>query len=96
MAADLDDQVDALLLFLDWFAENEPYLRPMVFCEPIIFRQSNPLPWQRHRGCAIGERVRRIRRYPQERVDPSATPRVDRQFPDTAPNFDFNSLIGRC
>jgi predicted phage terminase large subunit-like protein len=41
-----DDQVDALLLFLDWFAENEPYLRPMVFCEPIIFRQSNPLPWQ--------------------------------------------------
>jgi hypothetical protein len=41
-----DDQVDALLLFFDWFAENEPYLRPTVFCEPIIFRQSNPLPWQ--------------------------------------------------
>ena len=26
-----DDQVDALLLFLDWFAENERYLQPMTF-----------------------------------------------------------------
>jgi hypothetical protein len=42
-----DDQVDALLLFLDWFAENEPYLRPMVFCSPIIVRQANPFPWPR-------------------------------------------------
>jgi hypothetical protein len=42
-----DDQVDALLLFLDWFAENEPYLRPMVFCPPIIVRQENPWPWPR-------------------------------------------------
>ena len=42
-----DDQVDALLLFLDWFAENEQYLRPMVFCRTeVIFRQSNPLPWE--------------------------------------------------
>jgi len=42
-----DDQVDALLLFLDWFAENEQYLRPMVFCPPIIVRQANPFPWPR-------------------------------------------------
>jgi predicted phage terminase large subunit-like protein len=42
-----DDQVDALLLFLDWFAENEQYLRPMVFCPPIIVRQANPFPWAR-------------------------------------------------
>ena len=41
-----DDQVDALLLFLDWFAENEPYLRPMAFCEPIIVRQTNSYPWE--------------------------------------------------
>ena len=34
-----DDQVDALLLFLDWFAENKPYLRPIVFCEPIVVRR---------------------------------------------------------
>jgi predicted phage terminase large subunit-like protein len=41
-----DDQVDALLLFLDWFAANEPYLRPMVFCEPIIVRQTKSFPWE--------------------------------------------------
>jgi predicted phage terminase large subunit-like protein len=42
-----DDQVDALLLFFDWFAANEQYLRPMVFCPPIIVRQENPWPWPR-------------------------------------------------
>jgi predicted phage terminase large subunit-like protein len=42
-----DDQVDALLLFLDWFTANEQYLRPMVFCPPIIVRQANPFPWPR-------------------------------------------------
>jgi predicted phage terminase large subunit-like protein len=42
-----DDQVDAMLLFLDWFAENEQYFRPMVFCPPIIVRQENPWPWPR-------------------------------------------------
>jgi predicted phage terminase large subunit-like protein len=42
-----DDQVDALLLFLDWFAANEQYLRPIVFCAPIIVRQANPFPWPR-------------------------------------------------
>ncbi len=42
-----DDQVDALLLFLDWFTANEQYLRPMVFCPPIIVRQENPWPWPR-------------------------------------------------
>ena len=40
-----DDQVDALLLFLDWFAQNEQYLQPFVFCPPILVRQANPWPW---------------------------------------------------
>jgi predicted phage terminase large subunit-like protein len=31
-----DDQVDALLLFLDWFAKRETYLTPMSFPMPII------------------------------------------------------------
>jgi len=33
-----DDQVDALLLFLDWFAKRENYLTPMSFPMPIIIR----------------------------------------------------------
>jgi hypothetical protein len=42
-----DDQVDALLLFLDWYAENERYLRPIAFCEPIIItHHSTPFPWE--------------------------------------------------
>ena len=41
-----DDQVDALLLFLEWFAQNEQYLQPIVFCEAIIVRQTNPWPWE--------------------------------------------------
>jgi predicted phage terminase large subunit-like protein len=40
-----DDQVDALLLFLEWFAQHEPYLKPLVFCSPILVRQANPWPW---------------------------------------------------
>jgi len=40
-----DDQVDALLLFLDWFAQNEQYLQPIVFCPPILVRQADPWPW---------------------------------------------------
>jgi hypothetical protein len=36
-----DDQVDALLLFLEWFAQNEQHRQRMVFCEPIIVRQRN-------------------------------------------------------
>jgi hypothetical protein len=39
---------DALLLFLDWFTANEQYLRPMVFCPPIIVRQESPWPWPRN------------------------------------------------
>jgi predicted phage terminase large subunit-like protein len=31
-----DDQVDALLLFLDWFSKNEHYLAPTSFPAPII------------------------------------------------------------
>jgi predicted phage terminase large subunit-like protein len=33
-----DDQVDALLLFLDWFSKNEYHLTPMTFPAPIILR----------------------------------------------------------
>jgi predicted phage terminase large subunit-like protein len=40
-----DDQVDALLLFLEWFAQHEQYLQPVVFCPPILVRQANPWPW---------------------------------------------------
>jgi len=40
-----DDQVDALLLFLEWFAQNERYLQPMTFCPPIIVRREHPWPW---------------------------------------------------
>ena len=42
-----DDQVDALLLFLDWFAQNEQYIQPMSFNPPITFRLENPFPWDR-------------------------------------------------
>jgi predicted phage terminase large subunit-like protein len=44
-----DDQVDALLLFLDWFAEHERYIQPPVFCEPTIVygpRPAEPAPWR--------------------------------------------------
>jgi predicted phage terminase large subunit-like protein len=37
-----DDQVDALLLLLEWYAENEQYLEPMTFCVPLMFRLENP------------------------------------------------------
>jgi len=40
-----DDQVDALLLFLEWFAQHEQYLQPMTFCPPILVRQADPWPW---------------------------------------------------
>ena len=40
-----DDQVDALLLFLEWFAQNERYLQPMTFCSPIIIRRDYPRRW---------------------------------------------------
>jgi len=40
-----DDQVDALLLFLDWFAQNEQYLQPIFYCPPILVRQTDPWPW---------------------------------------------------
>ena len=33
-----DDQVDALLLFLDWYSKRENYLTPMSFPMPIIIR----------------------------------------------------------
>ena len=35
-----DDQVDALLLFLDWFSKTENYLMPLSF--PIPFVYSRP------------------------------------------------------
>jgi len=39
------DQVDALLLFLDWYAQNEQCLQPFVFCPPLLVRQAHPWPW---------------------------------------------------
>jgi predicted phage terminase large subunit-like protein len=42
-----DDQVDALLLFLDWFAHHEQYIQPIIFNPPILVRQDNPWPWPR-------------------------------------------------
>jgi predicted phage terminase large subunit-like protein len=41
-----DDQVDALLLFLEWFAQNERYLlQSMTICSPIIVRWSGSRRW---------------------------------------------------
>lgn len=37
-----DDQVDALLLFLDWYAQNEQYIHPLIVCVPDL---SRPDPW---------------------------------------------------
>ena len=37
-----DDQVDALLLFLDWYAQNEQYIHPLIVCVPDL---SRPNPW---------------------------------------------------
>jgi predicted phage terminase large subunit-like protein len=37
-----DDQVDALLLFLDWYAQNESYIHPVIVCLPEFIR---PDPW---------------------------------------------------
>jgi predicted phage terminase large subunit-like protein len=37
-----DDQVDALLLFLDWLAENERFFTPVSFALPIIVRVRRP------------------------------------------------------
>jgi predicted phage terminase large subunit-like protein len=40
-----DDKVDALLLFLEWFAQNEQYLQPVIGCPVVIVRQTEPWPW---------------------------------------------------
>lgn len=40
-----DDQVDALLLFLEWFAQHEQYLQPVIGCPVIIVRQTQRWPW---------------------------------------------------
>jgi predicted phage terminase large subunit-like protein len=40
-----DDQVDALLLVLEWFAENEQYIQPIIFCPPDLVRQDSSWPW---------------------------------------------------
>jgi phage terminase large subunit-like protein len=37
-----DDQVDALLLFLDWFAQNEQYLRHSSSARPSSFGRLIP------------------------------------------------------
>ena len=40
-----DDQVDALLLFLEWFAQKERHLKPMIFCAPVIVRRGPARRW---------------------------------------------------
>jgi predicted phage terminase large subunit-like protein len=40
-----DDQVDALLLFLEWFAQHEQYIYPVIGCPVVIVRQTEPWPW---------------------------------------------------
>ena len=40
-----DDQVDALLLFLEWFAQNEYRLQPITPCAPIIVRRQPRWNW---------------------------------------------------
>ena len=40
-----DDQVDALLLFLEWYAQHEQYLQPVIGCPVIVVRQRDPWPW---------------------------------------------------
>jgi predicted phage terminase large subunit-like protein len=40
-----DDQVDALLLFLEWFVQNEPYLRPIPMVSPVIVRIDSSRRW---------------------------------------------------
>jgi len=37
-----DDQVDALLLLLDWFTQNAYYLEPTPLCGPILVPLANP------------------------------------------------------
>jgi predicted phage terminase large subunit-like protein len=37
-----DDQVDALLLFLDWLVEDERFLAPARFAAPVIVRVAKP------------------------------------------------------
>ena len=40
-----DDQVDALLLFLEWFGQHEQYIYPAIGCPVVIVRQTEPWPW---------------------------------------------------
>ena len=40
-----DDQVDALLLFLEWFAQSERYLRPIPIVSPVIVRIDGSRRW---------------------------------------------------
>jgi predicted phage terminase large subunit-like protein len=40
-----DDQVDALLLFLEWFAQHEQYIYPVIGCPVVIVRPTAPWPW---------------------------------------------------
>jgi predicted phage terminase large subunit-like protein len=39
-----DDQVDALLLFLDWFAQHEQYIQPIVFLPTHPRTAGQPIP----------------------------------------------------
>jgi predicted phage terminase large subunit-like protein len=60
-----DDQVDALLLFLDWFTANEQYLRPMVFCPPSSSGRRTPGRGHAIRGRSIAEAIANRARGPE-------------------------------
>ena len=50
-----DDQVDALLQFLDWYSENESYINPVICLPIVITRADMGLPprhmdWSGHYG----------------------------------------------
>jgi predicted phage terminase large subunit-like protein len=42
-----DDQVDALLQFLDWFSENESYINPII-CAPIVITGDGLMGYERY------------------------------------------------
>ena len=40
-----DDQVDALLLFLEWYAANEQCLYPVIACPIVVRQRIDQWPW---------------------------------------------------
>ena len=60
-----DDQVDALLQFLDWYSQNEAYINA-AFCAPIVFSRPrefvrDELVVRRHCGGTLDASMSRFR-----------------------------------